>query len=65
VIVAAQVAKHDAEMKNIYIRYAICLGIVLLWLVALFVALSVYLFKRHDKKSFMKYMKYYSVPMQN
>ncbi len=65
VIVAAQVAKHDAEMKNIYIRYAICLMIVLLWLVALLVALGVYLFKRHDKKSFMKYMKYYSVPMQN
>ena len=62
---AQRVAEHEADMRNVYIRYAICLGIVVLWLVILFVALGVHLFKRRDKRNFMKYMKYYSVPMKN
>lgn len=64
-MVAERIAQHDNEMRDVYIRYAICLGIVLLWLVILFVALGVHLFKRRDKKNFMKYMKYYSVPMKD
>ena len=62
---AQRVAEHENDMRNVYIRYAICLGIVVLWLVILFVALGVHLFKRRDKKNFMKYMKYYSVPMKD